>query len=106
MGNFLESVRAFIADNPLLQTGLDMGSIIVPFALLYAYFGLTFIAICGEIIALRRKRSAYNKCARQLACLSMLLGWLMLLGGVCGSSWRWTVSTPTASSSCSAKPPG
>ena len=50
MGNFLESVRAFIADNPLLQTGLDMGSIIVPFALLYAYFGLTFIAICGEII--------------------------------------------------------
>ena len=81
MGNFLESVRAFIADNPLLQTGLDMGSIIVPFALLYAYFGLTFIAICGEIIALRRKRSAYNKCARQLACLSMLLGWLMLLGG-------------------------
>lgn len=81
MGNFLESVRAFIADNPLLQTGLDMGSIIVPFALLYAYFGLTFIAICGEIIALRRKRSAYNKCARQLACLSMLLGWLMLAGG-------------------------
>ena len=25
MGNFLESVRAFIADNPLLQTGLDAG---------------------------------------------------------------------------------
>ena len=49
MGNFLESVRAFIADNPLLQTGLDMGSIIVPFALLYAYFGLTFIAILSLI---------------------------------------------------------
>ena len=27
MGNFLESVRAFIADNPLLQTGLDLSLI-------------------------------------------------------------------------------
>lgn len=35
MGNFLESVRAFIADNPLLQTGLDMGSIIVPLSLIH-----------------------------------------------------------------------
>ena len=40
MGNFLESVRAFIADNPLLQTGLDMGSIIVPMIFLHILLGI------------------------------------------------------------------
>ena len=72
MGNFLESVRAFIADNPLLQTGLDMGSIIVPFALLYAYFGLTFSAMMSH----KRPPSSMSQPSsmlRQASCRAHLL---------------------------------
>lgn len=72
---------AFLAQYPVLQTIADTAISIVPLALLFAFSGLPLISSTGEILAIRRKRSFYAKCALQLAMLSQGIGWVLLVGG-------------------------
>lgn len=51
-----------------------------------AYSGLFFISTSAAIIASSRKRASYRKCAKQLALLGFLLGWILL---VCSRIWLY-----------------
>lgn len=74
-------MQNFLADNPVLQSVLDVASIIVPLALLFAFCGMNILAVTGEMLGLRRRRAFYEKCAMQLALLGQGLGWTLLVGG-------------------------
>ncbi len=43
--------------------------------------GIPFIALAGQLTARARQRSAYDKCARQLAFFGTILGSLLCIGG-------------------------
>lgn len=66
---------------PGVQTGLDFMAVILPLTLLLALPGLCVMALLGEVLAVRRQRSSYDKAGRQLAMLGAVLGWLLTLGG-------------------------
>ena len=40
-----------------------------------------FMSATARILSITRRRSSYDKCARQLAVLGLILGWLLLIGG-------------------------
>ena len=73
------AVQHFIAATPALQAVADMLLVIIPAALLLAFAGMGFVAATARILAVIRQRSAYEKCARQLALCGMGLGWLLLV---------------------------
>lgn len=66
---------------PFLQTGIDALCVTLPLAALLAFAGLGFVSATARIFSITRKRSSYDKCARQLAMLAMVLGWTLLIAG-------------------------
>lgn len=66
---------------PFLQTGIDALCVTLPLAALLAFAGLGFVSATAKIFSITRKRSSYDKCARQLAMLAMVLGWTLLIAG-------------------------
>lgn len=74
-------MQNFLASNPVLQSALDFASVIIPLAFLFAFCGMSILAVAGEILGLRRRRAFYEKCALQLALLGQGLGWTLLVGG-------------------------
>ena len=77
----MNAIHEFLLVNPLLQTGLDIISVTIPLAALLAFAGMGFMSGTARILSLTRRRSSYDKCARQLALLGLILGWLLLIGG-------------------------
>lgn len=73
--------QQLVLNYPFLQTCWDALRIIAPLACLLAYAGIIFISATAKIISIVKKRSAFDKCARQLALLGIILGWGMLIGG-------------------------
>lgn len=76
----MNSWQQILAAYPLLQTIWDALVVVVPLAALMAYSGLFFLSAAAKIIAISRKRTAFDKCSRQLGLLGIVLGWLMLAG--------------------------
>lgn len=76
----MNSWQQILAAYPLLQTIWDAALVIVPLAALMAYSGIFFLSSTAKIIAISRRRSAFDKCSRQLALLGLILGWLLLAG--------------------------
>ncbi len=74
-------MQAFFADNPVLQNILDMAAIIIPLSMLFAFCGISILAVSGEVLSLLRRRGFYGKCAMQLSMLGQGLGWTLLVGG-------------------------
>lgn len=77
----MNAVHEFLLANPLLQTGLEIISVVIPLAALLAFAGMGFMSGTARILSITRRRSSYDKCARQLALLGLILGWLLLIGG-------------------------
>lgn len=75
----MDSWQQILAAYPFLQTLWDGLCVVAPLATLIAYSGLFFLSATAKIIAAAKKRSAYGKCARQLALLGLILGWTMLV---------------------------
>ena len=73
------AAEQFVTSTPALRATVDMLFVIIPAALLLAFAGMGFLAAAARILALTRKRSAYEKCARQLAFCGMGLGWILLV---------------------------
>lgn len=70
-----------------LQTIIDLLAFMLPLTALCALAALPFIAVVAQVQAQARQRSFYDKCARQLAALACIMGWLCTLGG----AWlAWT----------------
>ncbi len=65
---------------PFLKTICDALCIIVPLSALTAFAGLDFMSAVAKILAVVRNRSTFDKCARQLAFLCVVLGWILLVG--------------------------
>lgn len=78
--------QQLITEWPILAVIADACKIILPLSCLAAYCGLFFLSAIAAIIAKSRKRAAFRKCARQLAFLGFILGWILL---VCGRVWLY-----------------
>ena len=81
---WMDALRHLGQSFPMARMGLDALSIALPLAALLAFAGLGFMSATARALAVTRKRASYEKCARQLALLSLLLGWALL---ICGRVW-------------------
>lgn len=81
---------------PILQPLLELFSILVPLGLLLSFAGILFISVSAKIIGFAEQRIIFAKCARQLARLGLILGWLLL---ICMRIWLYftTASHPAGS---------
>lgn len=76
----MNSWEQLIVEFPQLKTAWDILIIVVPLTFLLAYSGIFFISAIAKIVSVVRKRSIYDKCARQTAKVGMITGWLLLIG--------------------------
>ena len=77
----MNALEQLLSASPYLRTAFDALCVIVPLAALFAFAGMGFISATARILADTRGRSAFEKCARQLAFAGMMLGWILLVGG-------------------------
>lgn len=77
----MNALEQILSAFPHLRTAFDVLSIIVPLSALFAFAGMGFISATARILADTKGRSSFEKCARQLAFLGMMLGWILLVGG-------------------------
>lgn len=63
------------------QLMADLALVVFTAMALLALSGLPVMAVTGQTLARLRQRTSYDKCARQLAALAALLGWILTLGG-------------------------
>ncbi|GFH62450.1 MAG: conserved hypothetical protein [Candidatus Desulfovibrio kirbyi] len=77
----MNTVTTFLNATPWLRLTVDIAGIIIPLSALLAFAGTGFLSAAAKLLFLRTGRAAYDKCAKQLACLGLVLGWLLLTGG-------------------------
>lgn len=66
---------------PFIQTLTDALGVILSLSFLLAYSGMIFISATAKILSILRQRSAYEKCARQIAFLGLILAWMLVVAG-------------------------
>lgn len=76
----MNALEQILSAFPALRTAFDALSVIVPLAALFVFAGMGFISATARILADTRGRSSFEKCARQLAFLGMMVGWILLVG--------------------------
>lgn len=76
----VSAMNQLFASYPILKTIFDGLCVIVPLSILMAFAGLDFMSAISKILSIVRKRSTFDKCARQIAFLCVILGWLLLIG--------------------------
>ena len=81
---WMDALRHLGQSFPLARMGFDALSVALPLAALLAFVGLNFMSATARGLAVTRKRASFEKCARQLALLALLLGWILL---ICGRVW-------------------
>ncbi|MDE5879918.1 MAG: hypothetical protein K2G99_07890 [Desulfovibrio sp.] len=77
----MNALEQILSASPYLRMAFDALSVVVPLAGLFVFAGMGFISATARILADTRQRSAFEKCARQLAFLGMMSGWVLLVGG-------------------------
>lgn len=85
MNTDLSFLQTFIATiksySPEIQLTIDIITIIVGLSMIFALAGLPFIAVVSEVLAIIKQRSFYNKCARQIAGVTIILSIVVILAG-------------------------
>lgn len=76
----MNALEQILSASPWLRTAFDALSVIVPLAMLFIFAGMGFISATARILGDMKGRSAFEKCARQLAFLGMVTGWILLVG--------------------------
>lgn len=76
----VQALNQLFAAYPILKTICDALCVIVPLSALTAFAGLDFMSAVSKILSIVRNRSTFDKCARQLAFLCVVLGWILLVG--------------------------
>ncbi|MDD2966984.1 MAG: hypothetical protein PHN64_05815 [Desulfovibrionaceae bacterium] len=89
----LAAYASIMEHYPFVHTTLALLAVVLPLAALLAFPGLALMAITGQLLAIKRKRSFYDKGAKQLALLATLLGWLLSTGGAVWLLCRYTPQT-------------
>ncbi|MDE6734945.1 MAG: hypothetical protein K2J64_05715, partial [Desulfovibrio sp.] len=77
----MNALEQILSASPWLRTAFDALSVIVPLSMLFIFAGMGFISATARILADVKGRSAFEKCARQLAFFGMMVGWILLVGG-------------------------
>ena len=75
----MNALEQILSAWPWLRTAFDALSVMVPLAALFIFAGMGFISATARILADTRGRSSFEKCARQLAFLGMMTGWILLI---------------------------
>ncbi|MDO5536785.1 MAG: hypothetical protein Q4F72_04580 [Desulfovibrionaceae bacterium] len=78
MNNVTNILQTLLA-HPILGPILPVAGAAIPMTLFLAYAGLNFMVFALQVTGVRTKRSAYDKAARQMASLALILGWLLLV---------------------------
>lgn len=76
----MNAVQNFLATYPLVQTALDILALTVPPAVFLAFAGIGLFGAASQGRGTRQRRKSFNKCARQISMLGMVLGWGLLIG--------------------------
>lgn len=71
---------AALVQSPVLAAIVQPIAVAIPMAFLLGFAGMGFLVGTLEFLGVSRGRSAYDKCARQLAVCALILGWIMLVG--------------------------
>ncbi len=76
MNNILQTLFA----HPLLGPALPVIGATVPLTMLLAFAGSGFMIGSLQVAGAISKRSSYDKAARQMASVALVIGWLLLVG--------------------------
>lgn len=71
---------------PGFGTFWEITEFTAPLAIILVFSALVFISVTAKIMGVSANRIAYAKCARQIALLAMILGWLLL---ICSRVWLY-----------------
>ncbi len=77
----MNTLQALFSAHPALTA--------IPLLLLFAFTGLGFMTGTLQVLSVRTKRSSYDKAARQLCSLALILGWVLL---ICSRVWLFFAS--------------
>ncbi|MDE5833503.1 MAG: hypothetical protein K2H64_11125 [Desulfovibrio sp.] len=72
--------QAVFAEYPALRTVWDIVCVVAPLSMLLSFSGIFFISSVAKIFSITRKRIIFDKLAKQLAFLGIILGWILLVG--------------------------
>ncbi|MDR3319512.1 MAG: hypothetical protein LBS77_00785 [Desulfovibrio sp.] len=75
----MKTIQDFFAQWPLLWTLVETACMLIPLGALLAYSGVCFVSALAKILSQTRGRTSFDKCARQLASLGLVLGWILLV---------------------------
>lgn len=75
----MNSLLTLLETNPVLAFAFPILKAAVPMALLFSYTGLGFMVGALQVKGLRQGSSMYDKAARQLATLSLVVAWTLLV---------------------------
>ena len=76
----MNSLEAFFSFNPALAAILPPVIVAFVVSTLFAYAGMGYMVGFLQIHGVHAQRSAFDKCAKQLATLGLILGWCLLIG--------------------------
>ena len=76
----MPSLTRFLDNNPALSTILPPCASATVTTLLLAFAGIGFLIAALEFTGARRERASWFRCAKQVAVLSLILGWILLIG--------------------------
>jgi hypothetical protein len=77
----MDSLQALFESSPFLASVLPPLATALCMALLYSYAGSGWLSGVLQLRGVTARRSAFDKCALQVAHLGVVLGWLLLVGG-------------------------
>jgi len=77
----MNSLQALFESSPFLASFLPPVVTALCMALLYTYAGSGWLSGALQLRGIAARRSAFDKCALQIAHLGVILGWLLLVGG-------------------------
>ncbi|MBQ9537353.1 MAG: hypothetical protein IJU79_06175 [Desulfovibrionaceae bacterium] len=69
----------FLTHSPWMQFFWQRWPLLLAILLYLSFAGVGAMLLAGRILARRRKRSSYDKCARQLGCIGLCIGFPLLI---------------------------
>ncbi len=78
--------RNYFMNSVPWQDILNMTTVLALAIPMLAIVGMPIMIIVGQILSIMRERSAYAKCAKQIATLALIIGWALVVVGL-GVLW-------------------
>ncbi len=76
----MDMLNHFLSEYPRIQEYLKTLATLLPLLGMFAFAGIGFLGTAGRILAKKRRRTSYDKGARQIVFLGLFLGWILVIG--------------------------